>query len=172
MASDAFRVQTVCTGNICRSPMAATVLSAHLAAAGLGEQVWVTSSGVSSEEHGNPIDRRAVATLKRRGYQVDWRHRAHKISRQEIEQTQLLLPQAYEHYLVLRRWGALPERVKMMRQFAPDMVGVEVGYALDIDDPWYGGAEDFELALDSIEAATPGVVAFLRQQLSTRRDLD
>ncbi|HYQ73675.1 MAG TPA: low molecular weight phosphotyrosine protein phosphatase, partial [Cellulomonas sp.] len=38
---------TVCTGNICRSPMAEVVLRARLEDAGLGDRVLVDSTGVS-----------------------------------------------------------------------------------------------------------------------------
>jgi protein-tyrosine phosphatase len=50
---------TVCTGNICRSPMAEVVLRARFESAGLGDLVVVDSTGISNEEHGNPIDPRA-----------------------------------------------------------------------------------------------------------------
>ena len=55
----ALRIMTVCTGNICRSPIAEVVLRDRLEAAGLADRVVVDSTGVSSEEHGNPMDRRA-----------------------------------------------------------------------------------------------------------------
>ena len=54
-----YTIMTVCTGNICRSPMAEIVLRKYVEDAGLADRVQVKSSGVSSEEHGNPIDRRA-----------------------------------------------------------------------------------------------------------------
>ena len=62
------RVMMVCTGNICRSPMAEIVLRARLREQSLDDRVVVDSTGISSEEHGNPIDRRARAALTRRGY--------------------------------------------------------------------------------------------------------
>ena len=46
---DPYRVMTVCTGNICRSPMAEVVLRQRLADAGLGDQVLVDSCGISDE---------------------------------------------------------------------------------------------------------------------------
>ncbi|MDR0365316.1 MAG: low molecular weight phosphotyrosine protein phosphatase [Bifidobacteriaceae bacterium] len=156
-----FDLQTICTGNICRSPMAAIVLAAQFAEAGLADQVAVSSSGVSSEEAGNGIDRRAAQALTRRGYEVDARHRAHRITSGEIAAADLLLPQAYGHYLALERRGATADQLRMMRQFDPAFANREPSYDLDIDDPWYGGPADFEIALDSIEAAAPGVVKYV-----------
>lgn len=73
----------VCTGNICRSPMAEDVLRARLREQSLDDRVVVDSTGISSEEHGNPIDRRAGLRrqLTRRGYvghDVD-AHRARRV---------------------------------------------------------------------------------------------
>ena len=50
--------------------MAEVVLRERLEQAGLGGLVEVDSTGVSDEEHGNPIDPRARATLVAHGYPV------------------------------------------------------------------------------------------------------
>ncbi|MDR0591697.1 MAG: low molecular weight phosphotyrosine protein phosphatase [Bifidobacteriaceae bacterium] len=164
MAQARFQVQTVCTGNICRSPMAAAVLAAFLDDAELSPLVSVGSSGVSAEEDGNPIDRRAARALRRRGYNPDPRHRAHRITRSELESADLILPATYGHYRALLARGADPAAVRMMRQFDP-AAGGPPGPGLDIEDPWYGGEQDFESALDQIEAAAPGVVEHVRGRL-------
>ena len=49
-----YTVMTVCTGNICRSPMAEIILRAEFERRGLADKVNVESSGVSDEEYGNP----------------------------------------------------------------------------------------------------------------------
>ena len=59
--STPYRIMTVCTGNICRSPMAEVVLRSRVEGLGLEGSVVIDSTGVSAEERGNPIDRRAVA---------------------------------------------------------------------------------------------------------------
>lgn len=55
-----YRVIAVCTGNICRSPMAELMLSAAFAEAGLGDLVMVDSAGTTAYEAGRPIDPRAA----------------------------------------------------------------------------------------------------------------
>ena len=47
-----YTVMTVCTGNICRSPMAEIILRAEFERRGLDDKVNVESSGVSDEEYG------------------------------------------------------------------------------------------------------------------------
>ncbi|MDR1633668.1 MAG: low molecular weight phosphotyrosine protein phosphatase [Bifidobacteriaceae bacterium] len=165
MSGSPFTIQTVCTGNICRSPMAAQVLRDWFADADLSSSVVVGSSGVSAEEDGNPIDRRAARALRARGYTPDPRHRAHRISAEELETTDLILPATFNHYRVLASRGADPAGLRMMRQFDPELADQPAGFALDIEDPWYGGEQDFELALDQIEAAAAGVVEYVRGRL-------
>ena len=98
-----YTVMTVCTGNICRSPMAEIILRAEFERRGLADKVNVESSGVSDEEYGNPIDRRAVKVLKERGYELPSHHFAHRITRDEIERTDLFLPMTASHMRALLR---------------------------------------------------------------------
>ncbi len=53
-----YRIITVCTGNICRSPMAELML-AEAAAAEQLTGVEVDSAGITAYEAGRPIDPRA-----------------------------------------------------------------------------------------------------------------
>jgi protein-tyrosine phosphatase len=178
--SQPYRVMTVCTGNICRSPMAEVVLRDRFEAAGLGGRVVVDSSGVSDEERGHPIDPRARAALEERGYDVDDLHRARRVGRGDVEQRDLVLAMTAQHARALRRLveggsGAgghdLAERVRMYRSFDPDAPQVAPGdpeSALDIADPWYGGPRDFEVSLDEIEAAADAIVDHVRSALEVR----
>ena len=58
-----YRIITVCTGNICRSPMAEMMLAAAFRARGLGDEVSVDSAGTTGYEAGRPIDPRAARRL-------------------------------------------------------------------------------------------------------------
>ncbi|GAB2468173.1 low molecular weight protein-tyrosine-phosphatase [Xylanimonas ulmi] len=171
-----FRVMTVCTGNICRSPMAEVLLREAFAAEGLDGQVVVDSSGVSAEEEGNPVDRRARNVLAAHGYPTPDAHRAHRVTSEELAERDLLLAMTAHHARALRRLappedgadGARPE-IRMFRAFDPEAPELRDGQGeelLDIDDPWYGGAADFEVCLRELEAATPGVVAYVRSRLA------
>ena len=75
-----YTVMTVCTGNICRSPMGEIILRHFFNERGLGDQVNVESSGVSDEEWSHPIDPRAVRVLRERGYgdEIPRDHFAHR----------------------------------------------------------------------------------------------
>lgn len=149
------RLLFVCTGNICRSPLAEALLR-HRATA-LGLAVEVDSAGTSDEEEGNPPDRRAVEVARRRGFDLP-RRRARQIRRPDFTRFDLILPMTRAHLRVLERL-APPEATAELRLFldhAPDQ-GVR-----DVPDPWYGGMGDFERALDLIEAGVEGILRELR----------
>ncbi|MGI4895626.1 MAG: low molecular weight protein-tyrosine-phosphatase [Janthinobacterium lividum] len=168
-----YRVMTVCTGNICRSPMAEVVLRSRLADAGLGEQVVVDSAGISDEEDGNPIDRRARAVLSDAGYDLP-DHRAHQATRAELGGRDLVLAMTSRHARWLRTQApdaAAASRVVMYRSFDPAVHEPGRGLggdeaALDIADPWYGERTDFELTLEQVEAAADAIVDHIRAALS------
>lgn len=171
--SSPYRVMTVCTGNICRSPMAEVVLRSRFEDAGLGDRVVIDSTGISNEEHGNPIDRRARAVLAAHGYPVPHRT-AQQVRAVDLTARDLVLAMTSVHARALRRLAGDPrvaERVVMYRSFdpaAPAVHGDGSEHLLDVDDPWYGGAEDFEVCLEVVEAAADAVVEHVRGELERR----
>ena len=40
--------------------------------------------------------------------------------------------------------------------------------ALDVEDPWYGGHDDFVATLEQVEAAADEIVAHVRAELAGR----
>ncbi|MFC8731011.1 low molecular weight protein-tyrosine-phosphatase [Luteimicrobium sp. NPDC057192] len=180
---DPYRVMTVCTGNICRSPMAEVVLRDRFDAAGLRDQVLVDSTGVSDEEQGRPMDRRAVAVLEAHGYDLAalagpaGPHRARQVRASDLAARDLVLPMTVLHAHAVRRLehgttGGDGLVVRLYRTFDPSAPDVDVdspdGYRLDIDDPWYGDREDFEACLAQLEAGADGVVAYVEGELRRR----
>ena len=166
------RVMTVCTGNICRSPMAQVVLVDRFAAAGL--DVVVESRRVSEEEGGNPIDRRARAALLARGYPGGEGHRASQVGAGELVGFDLVLAMTARHAAALRSIaarGGQPGRIALYRELEPGAPRPEPGreHLLDIDDPWYGGPAQFEACLDQLEAGADGVVRYVAE-LAAGRD--
>jgi len=169
-----YRVMTVCTGNICRSPMARIVLRDRFAAAGLGDRVVVDSTGTSAEEHGRPIDERAVAALTEHGY-AGLDHTARQVRGDDLTGTDLVLAMTAEHAHVLRRLARkdtdAAARVVLYRSFDPASPASTLGrdeHLLDLDDPWYGGPEEFEDCLAQIEAAADGIVRRVQVDLAAR----
>lgn len=144
--------------------MAEVVLRQRLEQAGLDGLVEVDSTGVSDEEHGNPIDPRARATLAAHGYPVPG-HRARRVTRDELAERDLVLAMTAGHVRALRRIGGDVPAVRMLRSFDPQAPVGGADHLLDVDDPWYGPQEAFERTLAEIEAAADGVVAHIRAEL-------
>ena len=103
-----YRVCFVCTGNICRSPMAEWVLRAHLAEAGLSDVVEVDSAGTGDWHVGDGADPRTVRVLARHGYPS--RHVARQFQPAELLRRDLVIAWDHGHLRTLRRWaGSLSE---------------------------------------------------------------
>jgi protein-tyrosine phosphatase len=164
--SSQYRIITVCTGNICRSPMAALMLAEALAAEGLTAAV-VDSAGTTAYEAGRPIDPRAARKLLAHGISSD-RHVAREWRAEWFQGHDLILALDVDHYGWLRQAAPDPAalaKIRMLRSFDPAVAERDL---LDqgIEDPWYGGHADFDLTWDLIHAAVPGIVEHVRAQLA------
>ncbi|HUQ56538.1 low molecular weight protein-tyrosine-phosphatase [Lentzea sp.] len=148
-------VSFVCTGNICRSPVAALVFREWVAREGLSSHVEVSSAGTGGWHVGDPADPRALKTLADNGYPTD--HVAAQVSDLHLE-ADLLVALDSGHARALRRM-ADPDRVRLLRSFDPDADGT------DVPDPYYGDDAGFTEVLTMIEAAMPGLVSWVRERL-------
>lgn len=166
-----FRVLTVCTGNVCRSPAAAVILRRGLAAAGLADRVEVASGGTSWESEGHPMDDRIVAALEHAGYDQPFEHTARVIHQSEMSSWDLVLPMTAEHAQVMRRKvDAIPAgeprpEVFLWRQFDPAAPANAREEDLGVKDPWYEGQKAFDRTVLRMERAVPSIVLHIRSRL-------
>ncbi|RFS81524.1 low molecular weight phosphotyrosine protein phosphatase [Actinomadura spongiicola] len=158
-----YRVTFVCTGNICRSPMAEWVLRQHVEDENL--DVEVDSSGTGGWHVGDDADERTVAALRRAGYrsahiarqfEPSWFHRYDLIIALDEGHRRALLSMAPDE--------ASRGRVRLLREFDPDASPSN----LDVPDPYYGDRADFDLVLEQVEASMPGVLEEIRTALKER----
>jgi protein-tyrosine phosphatase len=144
----------VCTGNICRSPLAEAV-ARHKAAA-RGKALAFDSAGTGDWHAGETPDPRAVAAGRARGYDLSGLV-ARAVCDADFTQFQYIvaLDRSHLKWLQARRAALrLPE--KPMSRLMDWSVGLA---GRDVPDPYYGDADDFERALDLIEKGCEGLVA-------------
>lgn len=153
--ADRPRIVFVCTGNICRSPIAEKVFRAELDAAGLADDVDVSSAGTGPWHAGEAADPRAAAVLRNGGYSPD--HVARQVDSAD-QDADLLVALDSGHSRSLRGLGIDPDRIRLLRSFDPDADDP------DVADPYYDGPAEFEIVLSQVEAAMPGLLAWVREQ--------
>jgi protein-tyrosine phosphatase len=150
----------VCTGNICRSPMAKGVLGTLVRRAGLADAFTIDSAGTYEGHVGKPASLLAIEAARRRGYDiVD--HKARLITNEDLERFDHPMAMDRTH-LAAMRWMAprkLQDRPQMLMRSAPEL-GVT-----DIPDPYGGPASGYERALDLIEAGCKGLLARLAAEV-------
>ncbi|MFG3247904.1 low molecular weight protein-tyrosine-phosphatase [Streptomyces sp. NPDC048187] len=160
-----YRVCFVCTGNICRSPMAEAVFHARVADAGLGDLVEVDSAGTGGWHEGEGADPRTVAVLVENGYGLD--HTARQFQQSWFSRLDLVVALDAGHQRALRRLAPTEQdaaKVRLLRSYDP----VADGGDLDVPDPYYGGQDGFEGCLEMVEAASDGLLAAVREQVEGR----
>ncbi|SDK81116.1 low molecular weight protein-tyrosine-phosphatase [Streptomyces indicus] len=159
-----FRVCFVCTGNICRSPMAEHVFRAFVAEAGLDGTVEVDSAGTGGWHEGDGADPRTVAVLEENGYGSE--HTARQFRADWFGRLDLVIALDETHLRALRRLAPTPadaEKVRLLRSYDPDAQG-----DLDVPDPYYGGRDGFDECLTLVEAACPGLLTAVQGALGER----
>jgi protein-tyrosine phosphatase len=152
-------VTFVCTGNICRSPMAEKMFADQLRRRGLGNAVRVTSAGTGNWHVGKCADDRATRVLHAHGYPTA--HCAAQLDDEHLA-ADLVVALGRNHARTLRQLGVDADRIRILRSFDPR----SGAYALDVDDPYYGDAQDFEDVFAVIEAALPGLHDWVDEQLA------
>ncbi|RAV16277.1 protein tyrosine phosphatase [Mycolicibacterium sp. GF69] len=159
--SEPLHVTFICSGNICRSPMAEKMFAHQISERGLGQAVRVSSAGTGGWHAGEPADRRASHVLREHGYPTA--HRAAQIDADHMS-ADLVIALGRNHVRILRDLGVPDERLRMLRSFDPR----SGAHALDVDDPYYGDHTDFEEVYAVIEASLSGLHDWVDEQLAIR----
>ncbi len=166
-SSGKYRIAVVCLGNICRSPIAESVLRARIRNAGLANLVDVESAGTAGWHVGESADHRSQQALQRAGYDLD--HVAQQFTQADFERFDLVLGMDYNNVRDLR--GIAPDsllagNVRIFRSFDPALMHLpEDDPSLETPDPYYGNASDFDAVLAMVEPAADGVVDHVRLEL-------
>lgn len=150
----------VCTGNICRSPTAEAVCRVKVAQRRLN--IEVDSAGTMGYHQGDKPDSRAMAAGKKRGFSFEG-IRARQIIDADFEHFDLILAADKINLAELRCRCPLEYQDKLQLMLAYGDTQVS-----EVPDPYYGGAEGFELVLDllgkNIDALLNNLVSSTQKQ--------
>jgi len=155
MATSVKNILFVCMGNICRSPVVEAVARTRFARAGLG--VIVDSAGTGGWHAGDGADPRSSASALTRGYDLS-AHRARQVSAEDFQRFDKLLVMDRMNLRDLTRMapGQGHNKIAMFLHWS----GVAADH-VDLPDPYYGQARDFERVVDLAEQGVEGLIAKL-----------
>ena len=140
-ADDArFRVCFVCTGNICRSPMAAAVLVRLAQRSGVLDRLRIESAGISEYHVGETADPRTIAVLAEAGYDAG-AHRAKQFQAQWLDGYDLVVAFDRGQERALRSLARSEEqasRIRLLMAFDPEAGGPDVPDPYYSDDAFFG----------------------------------
>jgi len=150
------RLLFVCLGNICRSPMAEGVFRRVAEEEAVLHLFEIDSAGLGDWHVGQAPDTRAQAAARNRGIDISGQS-ARQVTGADYARFDLLLAMDSSNYEELTQLAPKPARHKVRRflDFAPQ-VGTK-----DVPDPFFGGSDGFDHALDLIEDAARGLLADL-----------
>ncbi|MCT2043180.1 low molecular weight phosphotyrosine protein phosphatase [Pseudoclavibacter alba] len=154
----AFRLCFVCTGNICRSPMAEVIFRELTNNAGLDGPIAIDSAGTGEWHVGEKADPRTRAALKRIGYSGE-QHRAKQFDPARFEDYDLILTFDRGQQRALRAWADTDEQRALITPLLSFHPSPDAGE--EIPDPYYGDDDLFDDVRDLIESACQGLLAQL-----------
>lgn len=155
---DSVKILFVCLGNICRSPAAEGVMGYLLADYGLEGRVALDSAGIGNWHIGQLPDKRMRVHAQRRGLTLD--HRCRQVRTADFDDFDLIIGMDSQNISDLKELAPSPEAEA---KIVPMAAFVDMAMRYDyIPDPYYEGAEGFELVLDLLENGCRNLAESLR----------
>ena len=145
----------ICLGNICRSPAAQAVMQQMVDEAGLAGRFFIDSAGIGAWHVGQLADKRMRDHAFRCGYRLT--HRARQIDAEaDFSRFDRIIVMDDDNYqAVARKARSAEEKANIVKM--ADYFSAFAGEKC-VPDPYYGGPDDFDWALDLIEDGCRGLL--------------
>lgn len=152
-------IVTVCTANICRSPMAEALLRHALTAQ---PEPWknirVVSAGVAAPK-GDSVSENSRVALKKVGIEVG-NHTSQPLTKALVQKAALIICMTEGHRAMIHHsFTPSPRNVYLFREFMPGKVEREIG------DPFGGPLPLYEACRDEMVEAIPSLVEFIKKTI-------
>jgi glycine hydroxymethyltransferase len=150
------KVLFICTGNVCRSPMAEGLLRRAL-----GDKVEVFSAGLGAG-HGQPPSAHAIEVLRREGIDIS-DIRSQPVSADLLRRADHIFTMTQDHLdMLLLLFPEMASKARLLR-----FKEAAKGGRLDVKDPIGGTRETYELCKEDIKAALPSVIEIITGKKSS-----
>jgi protein-tyrosine phosphatase len=137
------KILMVCLGNICRSPLAEGILQSKLPA----DKFVVDSAGTGDWHAGQCPDRRSILAAKNRGVDISMQ-KARQIRKSDFKDFDHIFVMDSSNFKdVIKLAPTSQDKAKvilMMDEIFP-------GQKIDVPDPYYGDAKDFDKVFDMLD---------------------
>jgi protein-tyrosine-phosphatase len=131
----------VCTGNVCRTPMAVGLLRRRLAEKCLDDRYDVFSAGVRALD-GERASENSVLAMAERSIDIT-DHVAHTITADDVARSDLILVMSRGHgQIITQTWPQYAWKVHLLSEM--------VGKSKDVRDPYGGSLQEYRAAADVI----------------------
>lgn len=154
---DKKRILFVCLGNICRSPAAEGVMRALVEKEHREGEFEIDSAGLYGGHAGDLPDRRMRVHAFQRGYNLI--HHSRPVRSSDFDDFDLIVAMDHSNYDRLRAMAPTvetEEKVVRMIDFVKGFPRLDC-----VPDPYYEGAEGFELVLDLLEDGCANLLAVI-----------
>lgn len=149
-------ILTVCTANICRSPMAEALLQHALRAQEEPlRSLRVVSAGVAAR-FGEPVSENSVLALKKVGIDIAG-HIAQPLTQKLVEEALAIFCMTESHRAMIElAYDPPPKNLFLFREFMPRPADPE------IPDPFGGPLRLYEACRDEMVEAVPSLMEYLK----------
>lgn len=140
----------MCTGNICRSPLAHKLFEKIAEDEKIIDAIEVDSCGIGAWHEGQNADARMRAIANKKG--LNFKKYARQIRLSDVEKFDYLIAMDSSHVHFLRDYvqdEKHKSKIYMMRDFDDDTRDGK-----DVPDPYYGGSAGFETVYNIIDRSS------------------
>ncbi len=140
----------VCTGNICRSPMAEGVIK-YLCTKKEYNSIVCDSAALFDFHTGDPPDIRAINILKKNNIDIS-NLRARKIIQEDFLKFDLIIGMDKNHVSNLKKFKYKRNSIHLYLDFINNLSNQ------DVNDPYYGTIKDFQKTFEVIKNGAEEIV--------------